>query len=187
MSDNLLNDLEKFKSQYYSDNKKNTIFKTTQKTDLANRVCEQFGLDELFARTSFVIPNTNKVYINYPALKLFANISNYELFVNYTQSLFMKCIKQYGTYECHINLESLTVTAVERHKRLIEIFARDTSYTEGVEYTQYLTVAYIYNTPSVIDSITKLISYLLEPELMQKIVTYSKADTTLKLGELLRR
>ena len=63
MSDNLLNDLEKFKSQYYSDNKKNTIFKTAQKTDLANRVCDQFGLDELFARTTFVIPNTNKVYI----------------------------------------------------------------------------------------------------------------------------
>jgi hypothetical protein len=186
MSDNLLNDLEKFKSQYYSDNKKNTIFKTTQKADLANRVCEQFGLDELFAKTSFIVPNTNKVYINYPALKLFANLSNYESFVNYTQSLFLKCMNQYGNYECHINLESLTVTAVERHKKLIEIFARDPSQTGGIEYTQYLTVAYIYNTPSVIDSITKIISYLLEPELMQKIVTYSKADTSLKLGELFR-
>lgn len=186
MSDNLLNDLEKFKSQYYSDNKKNTIFKSAQKTELTNRVCEQFGLDDLFVRTSYIIPNTNKVYINYPALKLFANISNYESFVNYTQSLFLKCMKQYGNYECHVNLESLTVTAVERHKKLIEIFARDPSETQGIEYTQYLTVAYIYNTPSVIDSITKIISYLLDPVLMKKIVTYSKADTTLKLGELLR-
>ena len=153
---------------------------------MANRVCEQFGIDELFVRTSFIIPNTNKVYINYPALKLFANSSNYEQFANYTQSLFLKCMKQYGNYECHINLESLTVTAVERHKRLIEIFARDPSETEGIEYTQYLTLVYIYNTPSVIDGITKIISYLLEPELMQKIVTYSKAETSLKLSELLR-
>jgi len=95
-------------------------------------------------------------------------------------------MNQYGNYECHINLESLTVTAVERHKKLIEIFARDPSHTGGVVYTQYLTVAYIYNTPSVIDSITKIISYLLEPELMQKIVKFSKADTSLKLGELFR-
>jgi hypothetical protein len=186
MSDDLLNDLEKFKSKYYSENKKNTVFKAAQKTDLANRVCEQFGLDDLFIRTAFIIPNTNKIYINYPALKLFANPSNYESFVNYTQSLFLKCMKQYGNYECHINLESLTVTAVERHKKLIEIFARDPSENGGIEYTKYLTVAYIYNTPSVIDSITKIISYLLEPELMEKIVTYSKVDTTLKLGELFR-
>ena len=50
MSDNLLNDLERFKSEYYSDNKKNTVFKAVQKTDLANRVCEQFGLEDLFVR-----------------------------------------------------------------------------------------------------------------------------------------
>jgi hypothetical protein len=186
MSDNLLNDLEKFKSKYYSENKKNTVFKAAQKTDLANRVCEQFGLNDLFIRTAFVIPNTNKVYINYPALKLFANPSNYESFATYTQSLFLTCMKQYGKFECHINMESLTVTAVERHKKLIEIFARDPSEHGGIEYTKYLTGLYIYNTPSVIESITKLISYLLEPELMEKIITYSKVDTTLKLGELLR-
>ncbi|MFY7728467.1 MAG: hypothetical protein ACOVRN_03010 [Flavobacterium sp.] len=186
MSDNLLNDLEKFKSQYYSDNKKNTLFKSAQKADLANRVCEQFGLNDLFIRTSFIIPNTNRVYINYPALKLFANPSNYEDFVNHTQSLFIKCINLYGNYECHVNLESLTVTAVERHKKLIEIFARDPSETGGIEYTKFLTALYIYNTPNVIETITRLISYLLEPELMQKIVTYNKADTTLKLSELLR-
>ena len=186
MSDNLLNDLENFKSKYYSDNKKNIVFKAAQKTDLANRVCEQFGLDELFNRTTFVIPNTNKVYINYAILKLFANSSNYEAFANYTLSLFLECMKLYGNFECHINMESLTVTAVERHRKLIEIFARDSSEHGGIEYMKYLTTLYVYNTPSAIESITKIISYLLEPELMEKIITYSKADTTLKLGELLR-
>jgi hypothetical protein len=89
MSDNLLNELERFKSTYYADNKKNSVFKAAQKTDLANRVCEQFGLTELFKRTSFIIPGTNKVYINYPTLKTFVNASNYEEFANYTQSLFV--------------------------------------------------------------------------------------------------
>ncbi len=185
MSDDLLNDLENFKSKYYSSNTKNVLFKNTQKIDLANRVCEQFGLNELFVRTVFIIPNTNKVYINYPLLKLFANPSNYEQFAFYTHSLFNNCIQQYGCFECHVNMESLTVSAVERHRKLIEIFARD-PVERGIEYIKYMTAMYIYNTPGMIESITKIISYLLEPELVEKIIAYNKADTTLKLGELLQ-
>jgi len=184
MSDNLLNDLEKFKSRYYSDNKKNVVFKATQKTDLANRVCEQFGLNELFPKTAFIIPNTNKVYINYPTLKLFANPSNYEPFVNYTQSLFLKCLRVYGSYECHINLDTLTITAVERHKKLVEIFARDPSHHGGVEFSTYVSKVFIYNTPSLIDNITKLLAAILEPELLSLVTKYNKAETTLKLSEL---
>ena len=185
MSDDLLNELEKFKSQYYSDNKKNMIFKSTQKNHLANSICEQFGTDDLFIRTSFIIPNTNKIYITYPLLKLFANPSNYEQFTNYVQSLFLRCINQYGSFECHVNLESLTVTAVERNKKLIEIFARDPSENGGIEYTSYLTTLCMYNTPNVIDNIRQIISYLIEPELMNKITTYNKKESIVKLNELL--
>ena len=186
MSDNLLNDLERFKSEYYSDNKKNTVFKAVQKTDLANRVCEQFGLEDLFVRTAFIIPNTNKVYINYPALKLFANPSNYEQFVNYTQSLFLTCLKSYTGYECHLNLDTLTITAVERHKKLIEIFARDPSQHGEVEFSTYVSKVFIYNTPSLIDTIIKLLAAILEPELLARVTRYNKAETSLKLGELFR-
>ena len=186
MSENLLNDLEKFKSTYYADNKKNTIFKSAQKTDLANRVCEEFGLIDLCKRTAFVIPNTPRVYINYPALKMFVNSSNYDEFVTYTQSLFMHCMKQYGYYECHVNLDTLTISAVERHRRLIEIFARDASEHGGIEYTQYLSKAFIYNTPGLIDNITKILASLLEKDLLDKVIKFNKAETSLKLPELLR-
>jgi hypothetical protein len=186
MSDNLSNDLEKFKLQYYSDNKKNAVFKTTQKTDLANRVCDQFGLDELFVRAAFIIPNTNKIYVNYPILKLFTNPSNYEQFVNYTQSLFLKCLKSHSGYECHLNLDTLTITAVERHKKLIEIFARDPSQHGGVEFLTYVSKVFIYNTPSLIDNIIKLFAAILEPDLLSRVTRYNKAETPLKLSELTR-
>lgn len=183
MSDSLLNDLDKFKSTYYADNNKNTIFKSAQKTDLANRVCEQFGLIELCKRTAFVIPNTPRVYINYPALKTFVNPSNYEEFVTYTQSLFMCCMEQYGHYECHVNLDTLTISAVERHRKLIEIFARE---PEEVEYTQYLSKVFVYNTPGMIDNITKFLAAILDKELLSKVIRYNRAETSLKLPELLR-
>jgi hypothetical protein len=186
MSDNLLNDLEKFKSTYYADNKKNSVFKAAQKTDLANRVCEQFGLTELFKRTSFIIPGTNKVYINYPTLKTFVNASNYEEFAGYTQSLFLCCMQRYGYYECHVNLDTLTISAVERHRKLVEIFARDPVEHGGIEYTKFLSKAFIYNTPGLIDNITKILSVFLEKELLDKVIRYNKAETSLKLSELLR-
>lgn len=185
MSDNLLNDIEKFKSQYYSENNKNTILKTTQKTDLANQICQHYGLEDLFIRTAFIIPRTNRVYIKYPILKSFINPSNHEQFVNYTQSLFAKCITDYGSFECHINMESLTISGVERHRKVIEMFARPPSEHGGIEYTLYLNTLYVYNTPSVIESIRKMLSYLLDTELIKKIVTYNKAETVIQLNKLI--
>ena len=183
MSDDLLNDLEKFKSTYYDDNKKNAVFKSAQKTDLAARVCEQFGLTELFKRTVFLIPNVPRVFINYPTLKTFINSSNYEEFVTYAQTLFADCIKQYGYYECHVNLDTLTMSAVERHKKLFEVFAREPG---EIEFTKFLSQVFIYNTPGLIDNITKMLAALLDKELLLKVIRYNKVETSLKLPELLR-
>jgi len=181
-----MNDLERFKSTYYTDNKKKTVFKAAQKTDLAHRVCEQFGLTELFKSSAFIIPNTPKIYINYPALKMFMNPSNYEEYVAYTQSLFVYCIQQYGYYECHINFDTLTISAVERHKKLVEIFARDPIEHGGIEYTKFLSNVYIYNTPSLIDNITKILAVFIEKEILDKVTKYNKIETSVKLSELFR-
>ena len=186
MSDDLLNDLERFKTTYYADNKKKIVFKAAQKNDLANHVCEQFGLKELFSQTAFIIPDTYKIYVNYPALKLFVNPTNYEDFAAYVQSLFLYCIHKYGYYECHVNLETLTISAVERHRKLVEIFARDPVEHGGIEYTKFLSKAFIYNTPGLIDNITKLIAVFLEKDLLDKVIRYNKAETSLKLTELMR-
>jgi hypothetical protein len=183
MSDNLLNDLEKFKTTYYTDNKKNAIFKAAQKTDIAKCVCEQFGLIELFKITIFIIPNTPKVYINYPTLKVFTNSSNYEDFVKYAHTLFGHCIQQYGYYECHVNLDTLTVSAVERHRGLIEIFARE---SVDIEYTKFVSQVFIYNTPGLIDNIIKMLAAILDKELLSKVIRYNRVETSLKLPELLR-
>lgn len=184
MSDNLLNDLEKFKSAYYTDNKKNVLFKANQKRELTEKVCAEFDLNMLFAKAAYVIPNTNKVFIDYTILKLFANNDNYFTFVNYTNALFLQCIQAHGSYECHINLDSLTVTAVERHKKLVELFAMDPSERDGIEYTNYLHQAYLYNTPSLIDNITKLIGHFVDPIVMARLTKYTKTETPAKLSAL---
>jgi hypothetical protein len=185
MSDNLLNDLEKFKSAYYTDNKKNLLFKANQKRELTEKVCTEFDINLLFSKAAYVIPNTNKTFIDYTVLKLFANPNNYLDFVMYTNAQFLKCIQQHGSYECHINLDSLTMTAVERHKKLVELFAMEPSERDGIEYTNYLKHTYIYNTPSLIDSITKFVANFLDPIVMARLTKFSKAETPAKLAALL--
>ena len=184
MSDNLLNDLEKFKSAYYTDNKKNVLFKANQKRELAEKVCAEFDINVLFSRAAYIIPNTNKVFIDYTVLKLFANPGNYFAFVMYSNSLFLQCIQAYGCYECHINLDSLTITAVERHKKLIELFAMDPSERDGIEYTNYLSKACLYNTPGLIDNISKIVIHLIDPSVVSRLIKYTKAETPAKLSEL---
>lgn len=184
MSNNILNDLEKFKASYYADNKKSVIFKGNQKRELTEKMCTEFDLNILLGRSSYIIQNTNKVYIDYTVLKLFSNPDNYNAFVTYAHKLFFDCMQLYGSYECHINLDSLTITAIERHKRLFELFAIDPSERDGIEYTNYLDHAYIYNTPNVIDHIIKLIAKFLDPIVMSRLTKFTKAETPVKLLEL---
>jgi len=184
MSNNLMNELEQFKSTYYSDNKKCSVFKAAQKHDLATKICSEFGQDELFKKAVYQIRDTNKVYINYPVFKMFVNPSNYNEFVLFNQTIFNHCIRVHGSFECHVNLDGLTITAVERHQRLVEIFCADPSERGGVEYTNYLTKVYIYNTPSIIDNIAILLKRLLDPDIMKRLVKYSRGETAYQMSLL---
>jgi len=184
MSNNLMNELEQFKSIYYSDNKKCAVFKAAQKHDLATKICSQFGQDELFAKSVYPVRDTNKVYIDYPVFKLFVNPHNYEAFVLFCQKIFNQTVQKHGSFECHINLLSLTITAVERHQRLVELFCSDPSERDGMEYTNYLTKVYIYNTPSVIDNIMNVVKRLLDPDIMKRLVKYTRGETAYQLSLL---
>lgn len=176
-----MNELEQFKTTYYSDNKKCAVFKAAQKHDLANKICSQFGQEELFAKSVYPIRDTNKVYIDYPVFKQFVNPSNYNAFVLFCQSTFNQTINKHGTFECHVNLEGLTVSAVERHQRLVELFCTDPSERGGVEYTQFLTRVFIYNTPSIIDNVIALLKRLLDPDIMKRVVRYTRRETPYQL------
>lgn len=179
-----MNELEQFKSAYYSDNKKCAVFKTAQKHELAAQICSEFGQEELFASSVYPIRDTNKVYINYPVFKMFVNPSNYKEFVSFCQNIFNRVIQRHGTFECHVNLEGLTISAVERHQRVIELFCADPSERGGVEYTHYLTKVCIYNTPSIIDNITNLLKRLLDPDILNMLVKYTRGETQYQLSLL---
>jgi hypothetical protein len=77
MSNNLLDDLEKYKSSYYSENKKNVFFKKDQKMDMASKIATEFNLDDLIRKTIYIIPGTNQIYFDYNVFKMYAHPTNY--------------------------------------------------------------------------------------------------------------
>jgi hypothetical protein len=146
--------------------------------EVASKIATEFNVDELLRKTVFIIPGTNKMYVDYLVFKLYAHPTNYVRFVEYTQSLIPDCIQKYGTFECHVNLSTFTVSAAERYKEIVEIF-NVVGLRNNTDYSIQLTNLYVYNTPISIDHISKIIFRLIEPELRDKIVLYSKAESVL--------
>ena len=170
--DDILQKINSAKEQFYSGTPKNTFFKKQQKFDLADKITEQFDIRVLMERAIYFIPRTNKLYLDYPVMKLFVNPNNYMYLIQYTQSLLPNCIQQHGSFECHLNLDTFTATAAERHKNLVQMFCE---YDDGnTDYTDYLTKMIVLNTPTSIDVIAKILMKVIEPEIKAKIVLTKK-------------
>lgn len=175
MSDDILNDLNKFKDTYYSENKKKGIFnKKEQKYEVAKEILTKFDINLLLQKTAFIIPNTNKIFVNYQIFKQFACPDNYELFVKYVQNMIPLLIKQYGSFECHIDINTFTISAAERYKGIIQVFCRDVF---EISFTEHLERIYVYNVPTMIDKISKILLKLIDKETKNKIALVNNEDS----------
>jgi len=172
MSESLLDDLSKFRDAYYNENKKKIFKNKSQKYEVAREITSRFDINILLQKTAYIIPNTNKVFVNYLMFKQFAQPDNYELFVKYVQNLVSVVININKTFECHVNIDSFTISAAERYKGVIHKFS------EGVfGYTEYMDAIYVYNPPTMIEKISKLILNLLDQSTKSKIIVVNKLDS----------
>jgi len=171
MSDSLLNDLSKFKDAYYNENKTNIFQKKAQKYEVAKAITSKFDINILLQKTVYIIPNTNKIFINYPLFKKFAQPDNYELFVKYVQNIVSVVIEKNGSFECHLNFESFTISAAERYKGIINTFNEC-----EIGYTDYMDAIYVYNPPTIIETISKILLSLIDQTTKKKIQLVNKSD-----------
>jgi hypothetical protein len=176
MNDSVVDKLDELKNKYYETHKKNTFFKNSQKQELANMILTQVSMEDLLHRTTYIIENTNCVYIDYTVLKTYINDNTYEITVKYMCDLFKQCIENYGNYECHLNLLSLTVSACERNKGIFNYIFIECHKSNDI-YTTLLKTFYIYNTPSTMSNIIKLLTPLMSPLVKQKIKLFDKIES----------
>lgn len=179
-----LNKMTELQNDYYETNGKNILFKKSQKVECANVVSNSFDIQQLLRYTMFIIPNTNKVYFDYTVFKMYGNHNNYKTVVDYAIALFCECTCKYGTYEIHINLNTFTVSACERHKDSIKLLM-DECLRNETTFSTVLTIIYIYYPPHAIDTIQRIVSPFMDPLVRSKIVIIPKAESDNQLKMLL--
>jgi len=175
-TDSLVEMMEKYQQEYYQSQGKNMFFKKSQKQDCAKGVSQAFPLEEMINRTIFIIPQKNKLIFDYTVFKLYATSENYETIIQRVIEYYDVLLSQFPTFEVHIILDGFTISAAERYKSVIQLFCNK-CMTSETRYTQYITGMYLYYTPSMMESISALLKPFIEPNVIQTIVMYSKAES----------
>jgi hypothetical protein len=66
---NLKNDLQKLQNEFYNNSNKNLFFKNKQKLNCATNISSQCDLNTLCSNTFIIIPNSNKIFMDYDILQ----------------------------------------------------------------------------------------------------------------------
>ena len=183
MSSQLLKEIEDYQNTYYDNNNKNIIFKNNQKNSLASNISSKFDTNMLLTMMCYPIINTNIVIIDYSVFKLFANPNNYEIITNHILGEFKKIIQTYNNFECHINVNTFTISAAERYKSMIKIFCSK-SLASDTPYSDKISKLIIYYPPSMIQSISKVFSPFINPNVKEKVIIYDKTSSDLNWNAL---
>ena len=149
------------------------FFKNALKFDNAKVVTQNMNFEELMDSSIYIIPGTNNIYMNYPIVKLFAYPEIFEHIAANILSKFTKCISENGRFSVHLNLKSFTISAAHRYKDLIQAFCNHCLHFE-TPFSDLLTTMYIYHTPGVMDSISKLFAPFIHPNVRDKIIFLDK-------------
>ena len=179
------NEIQHVMQKYYETNSRNVLFKKSQKSDCAKQVSVSCDIYQLLDATVYTIPGTNKVYIDYLLFKTYAHDDNYNVILTHIFTTIHNCIEKNKHFEIHVNLSTFSVSALERHKKIIDLFwmqcmTHDTPYCTAIDHL------YIYNTPMILQNAKMLMKYF-HPDIKQKIVTYDKANSEKMLIELLAK
>jgi len=176
----LVNKIKELQESYYSKNKKNTFFKKNQKLECATEVCNAFPIEYLISQTIYAIQN--KIFIDYTIFKLFANKNNFSEFVDKVFIILEQSFKSFENFELYINLESFTVTALERYKEVIKEFI-DKCYLYNTKYSDNIINLYICNVPKTFDSIIKAMKPFMDKQVFDKINLFDNITSEKTIAE----
>uniref|UniRef100_A0A6C0HS04 CRAL-TRIO domain-containing protein n=1 Tax=viral metagenome TaxID=1070528 RepID=A0A6C0HS04_9ZZZZ len=178
----IVNRIKEIQDNYYSKNKKNTIFKNKQKLDCANAVCNAIPIDFLISQTIYIIPNTDKIFLDYTIFKLFANTDNFNQIIDNIFVTIKKCVESFSTFEIYINLDSFTVSALERYKVVIKDFINK-CISSNTRYSENIINLYICNVPKTFDAIIKTMKPFIEKQVYEKIKLYDDSTSKQTIAE----
>lgn len=173
---NLKNDLQKLQNEFYNNSNKNMFFKNKQKLNCATNISSQCDLATLCSNTFVIIPNSNKIFMDYTVFKLYANPSNYNDIITYLYKLIQYCIDTFGNYDVHVNLDTFSVSSCHRYKDILKMYC-DVCLNNATEFNIKLTKVYLYNIPNVFDSISQILNPFIDKIVISKMIIFNKVET----------
>jgi hypothetical protein len=171
MNENIIESIKKNQDVYYSNSDVKTIFnKKELKKGCIDFVSQNIDLDKLISETIFIVKDSNIVFIDYTIFKTFASQLNYQNIVDSLVSKILLVSSIYQTFEVHLNLKSLTVSAIERYRPIFQIYY-DTCCRNGLYYkSETFDRFVIYNTPMIINSVIPIIIKYTDQSIKSKII-----------------
>ena len=180
-NENVLENIAKLQEEYYSNNQKNTFFKQNQKKECANKILSNIDIHLLFSKTVFIIPQKRIIYFDYTVFKTYMTTDIFDSFLEYEYNLTNEWVKTIESYQLHINIQSLSISAFERYRSFIDKVLQ--RYPPICPNTIKMNKLCVYYTPSMIEQMNNVF-YPFISHLRDKIVFYSKTDSPKYLCEL---
>lgn len=174
MNEKLISDIKQIQNDYYSTSKKTFFNKKQLKTGCAELITQNISLAELISRTVSILQDTNKIIIDYTIFKTYSSSSNYGKIIESLISKIISVIGTFGTFEIHLNLDSLTITGLDKHQSVFQLYY-DTCCTMGLSYNNnHIDKIVIYNTPMIIHTLIPIIVKYTDPSIKTKIQCVKK-------------
>lgn len=175
-SENYMKKIEELQRNYFSTNNKNILFKKKQKLDCATNISKSIDLEQALNMTFYNIGNTNIIYVDYTIFKTYAHPEIYETIAIRLINTIHNCIKKYGSFEIYVNLESITISAFERYRKVLEIFCKN-SIENNRRISSFLNLCIVLNSPSFIDTLKVLMNPFFSQRSKEVSRYYSKEES----------
>lgn len=166
-TDDIMKKINSLKTEYYSENKKNLIFKNGQKFDCATTIVQNMNIFDLFK--SILRPEENRLLFNYAMFKTIIHPNIYMEFIYYIFEVNEQILATHTTYDVIIDFKGLTMTGVERYKDFITTLSLEGQKNKK-NFLQKLGQVKIINPPFMISNIGKILLPLMDTIVKDKIV-----------------
>lgn len=165
--DNIMNKINSLKNDYYSENKKNLIFKNNQKFDCANTIVQNINKTDLF--NQIICMNENQLLFNYTMFKTIIHPDIYIDFIYHIFDVNDQILASHTSYDVIIDVKGLTMTGVERYKGFITMLSLEGQKNKK-NFLQKLGQVQIKNPPFMIANIGKILLPLIDTIVKDRIV-----------------
>lgn len=166
-SNNILEKINSLKSDYYTENKKNTFFKNGQKFDCANTIVQQMNKTDLF--NSIIRIDENRLLVSY---SMFKTIIHPDIYMDLIHFIFQQndtILQTHAMYDVVVDFKGLTMTGVERYKGFITTLSEE-GQRNGKNFLQKMQKITIINPPFMVANIGKILLPLLDKSVKEKII-----------------